>query len=61
MKKFFIIMCVMLGGCAHQGDANILRGEVFVSENKHHKVRLNPKKFYTYQIKFGRTSTAKRH
>lgn len=53
MKKMFLMMCIMLGGCAHQGDANIMQGELFVSENKQHKIRLNPKKIYTFSVGFG--------
>ncbi len=54
MKKIFILIAIVaLSGCVHQGDANLMNGEFFVSENGVHKFNLDAHKFYRFNFKFG--------
>ena len=55
MKTLFVMICVMLGGCATQGEANLMKGELFA--NEHHRININPKKLYTFRVKFGHMSS----
>ena len=59
MKYLFAIMILVLSGCASQGDANLMKGELYVSGEHNrvkHKIRLNPKKLYSFKINFGHKS-----
>lgn len=53
MKSVLISTLFLLTGCAHSGNADLMRGEVFVSENRQHTIQFNLKQIYTFSFEFG--------
>lgn len=54
MKTIFILVAIIiLSGCAHQGEADLMDGELFISRDEIHTIKFDSNEFYSFKLKFG--------